>query len=152
MNKITPILGIIFLLAACSTLPPANIGVSDNSLQPCPTTPNCVQSYNQNDHTHYIASIKYLGTISQAKKRLLKALDGTPDTLIVSIQNNYIRAECSSKWLGFIDDVEFLIDDQEINVRSASRVGYYDLNVNENRIEAIRQQIEIRTNPVDENP
>jgi len=148
MNRIALLLSVFLLQTACSALPPANVGISNSSLQPCPTTPNCVQSADKKDQSHYIAPIKYIGTTSQAKKNLLNALNSTPDTLIVSIENHYIRAECSSKWLGFIDDVEFLIGDQEVHVRSASRTGYYDLEVNKKRIEAIRQQIEARTKPI----
>jgi uncharacterized protein (DUF1499 family) len=38
------------------------------------------------------------------------------------------------------DDVEFLLrtDENEIAVRSASRVGYSDMGLNRDRIEAIR--------------
>ncbi|MDI9554865.1 MAG: DUF1499 domain-containing protein, partial [Pseudomonadota bacterium] len=42
----------------------------------------------------------------------------------------------------FVDDVEFLFDDAAklIHVRSASRVGVYDFEVNRNRVEDIRRR------------
>ena len=44
--------------------------------------------------------------------------------------------------LGFVDDVQFLLDERArvIHVRSASRVGYWDLGVNRKRMEAIRRE------------
>jgi uncharacterized protein (DUF1499 family) len=46
--------------------------------------------------------------------------------------------------MGFVDDVEFLIDDSAklINVRSASRLGQSDLGVNRKRIETIRAKLD----------
>jgi len=51
-----------------------------------------------------------------------------------------VRAEFRSR-LGFVDDVEFRIDEAAgvIHVRSASRTGYWDLGVNRRRVEAIRE-------------
>jgi uncharacterized protein (DUF1499 family) len=44
--------------------------------------------------------------------------------------------------MGFVDDVEFYLDEtsQVIHVRSASRLGQSDLGVNRQRIEAIRNK------------
>lgn len=133
---------ILLLISACAALPPANLGISDRGgLSPCPSSPNCVQSFDAKDQNHYVQPIKFIGTPTQAKKNLLDALNSTPDTVIVVVESNYVRAECTSKWLGFIDDIEFLIDKQEIHVRSASRTGYYDLGVNLKRVKTIREKI-----------
>jgi len=42
--------------------------------------------------------------------------------------------------LGFVDDLEFCLDEQNntIHVRSASRLGYSDLGKNRKRVEHIR--------------
>ena len=44
---------------------------------------------------------------------------------------------------GFVDDVEFALDQKEslIQVRSASRLGVDDLGANRKRIETIRQRL-----------
>jgi uncharacterized protein (DUF1499 family) len=41
----------------------------------------------------------------------------------------------------FVDDVELLIGGDAVQVRSASRLGYSDLGVNRERIEALRQAL-----------
>lgn len=63
-----------------------------------------------------------------------------PRTKIVQTTEDYIRAESSSKLLGFVDDLEFYLpqDAKVIQVRSAARLGESDLGVNRRRIEQIR--------------
>ena len=55
----------------------------------------------------------------------------------------YLYAEFKSAGLGFVDDVEFALDEKAgvIHVRSASRLGVRDFDVNRKRIEAIRAQM-----------
>ena len=61
-------------------------------------------------------------------------------TKIITETDNYLYTEFTSKLMGFVDDVEFLLDDNSkvIQVRSASRLGESDLGVNRQRIETIR--------------
>lgn len=42
----------------------------------------------------------------------------------------------------YVDDVEFLLDParSRIDVRSSSRIGYYDFQINRERIEDIRRR------------
>ncbi len=53
---------------------------------------------------------------------------------------NYLASTFTSDLFGFIDDVEFRVDQGNglLHVRSASRVGYSDLHANRNRVEQIR--------------
>ncbi len=55
---------------------------------------------------------------------------------------NYWRVEFTSALLRFVDDVEFLFDDdaRRIDIRSAARVGYSDFGVNRRRVEEIRRR------------
>ncbi|MEL0638951.1 DUF1499 domain-containing protein, partial [Marinomonas sp. TI.3.20] len=48
-----------------------------------------------------------------------------------------------SRYLGFIDDLEFYLPEADsiVDVRSASRVGYSDLDVNRDRIEKLRSYL-----------
>lgn len=62
---------------------------------------------------------------------------------IVEVSDRYLRAEFTSSLMGFVDDVEFYLDLDEnaIQVRSASRLGESDLGVNRKRIETIRETL-----------
>jgi uncharacterized protein (DUF1499 family) len=54
---------------------------------------------------------------------------------------NFIHAEFRSAVFGFVDDVTFRFEPPgEIQVRSASRSGYYDFGANRRRVEAIRSE------------
>lgn len=70
-----------------------------------------------------------------------------PNCEMVKVTDYYVHAKFTSKYFRFIDDVEFCIDDELriINVRSSSRVGYYDFGVNRRRIERIRSKFAVLT-------
>ena len=74
---------------------------------------------------------------------LKQVVQAMPRTKIVKETNNYLYVEFASKLMGFVDDVEFYLDNdaQTIQVRSASRLGESDLGVNRQRIEEIRAQL-----------
>mgnify|MGYP001791108270 FL=1 len=119
--------------------PTLALGITDNHLTPCPTSPNCVVSQN-GDKKHAIESIPYHIDREQAKKTLLKVLTVVPRTEVVEETDNYIHALSKSRIFKFIDDVEFYFPEDEnvIHVRSASRVGESDLGVNRTRMQQIR--------------
>ncbi|OUR68301.1 hypothetical protein A9Q77_09390, partial [Marinomonas sp. 42_23_T18] len=58
---------------------------------------------------------------------------------IVKSELGYLHTEVKSDLIGFIDDVEFYLpkDENVIHIRSASRVGFSDFDVNRNRIRQI---------------
>lgn len=121
---------------------PTNLGVQSGKLAPCPGSPNCVSSFSQ-DTTHKIAPLTYNSTSAEAMANLKTIIQNMERTTIVTEAENYLYAEFKSKLLGFVDDVEFLIDDSAkvIHVRSASRLGQSDLGVNRSRVETIRAKL-----------
>ncbi len=122
---------------------PTNIGVQAGKLAPCPNTPNCVSSQSQ-DAQHKIEPLTYNSTQQQVLANLKTVIQSLPKTKIITETENYLYAEFTSQLMGFVDDVEFLIDDSAklINVRSASRLGQSDLGVNRKRIETIRAKLD----------
>ena len=118
---------------------PEDLGIHDGLLTPCPDSPNCVVSLDEND-PHTIAPITYQTDLDTAKETLLKVLTVVPRTEVIEQTDDYIRARSTSRLMGFIDDVEFYFptDKKEIEMRSASRMGESDLGVNRRRLEQIR--------------
>lgn len=114
-----------------------------DELKSCPGRPNCVSSQSH-DTRHFIEPLEYGIPRVAARKKLLKILKAMPRTRIVSDKKNYIHAECRTRFLRFVDDLEFLFDDNHsiIHVRSASRLGYSDFGVNRKRVETLRQEFE----------
>ncbi|MCC6533841.1 MAG: DUF1499 domain-containing protein [Burkholderiales bacterium] len=118
--------------------PPADLGVTAGRLKPCPTTPNCVHS--QSAGRAHIDPLVFRGNADAALRGVRSILAAMPRVRVVEHTDDYLRAEASSRWLGFIDDVEFLLDPDAsvIHVRSAARMGYSDFGVNRARVERIR--------------
>lgn len=81
------------------------------------------------------------GTPEQTQARLKALLSEEPRATLVEEAPGYLRAEFSSKLMRFVDDVEFMIGDTAVQVRSASRLGYADFDVNRERIERLRQRL-----------
>lgn len=116
-----------------------DLGVQDGQLSPCPDSPNCVVSQNA-DADHAIAPLSYQTDRDTARDIVLKVLTVVPRTQVVEQTDSYIRFASSSRLLGFVDDGEFYFPEDEavIHIRSASRLGESDLEVNRRRIEQIR--------------
>lgn len=118
---------------------PDGIGVSDGHLASCPASPNCVVSQDA-DEEHAIAPITYTGDRATARASLIAILGVVPRTEIVSQSDSYILAKSESRLMGFIDDTEFYLpeDEKVIQMRAAARMGESDLGVNRRRLEQIR--------------
>lgn len=119
---------------------PANLGVRDGKLAPCPNKPNCVSSQAPEGDAHRIEPLSFEGEPKAAWSRLAKVIEAQPRVEIVKRTDDYLYAEFNSALLGYVDDVEFWLppNGKRIHVRSASRLGYSDLGVNRKRVEAIR--------------
>jgi uncharacterized protein (DUF1499 family) len=126
------------ILTACAGESPDHPGLSGGRLASCPRSPNCVSSQAE-DESHRIAPLVFNDMPEMAFARLKQILDGRKDTVIVEERPDYLRVEFHT--LLFVDDGEFLLDSEQrqIEVRSASRLGYSDLGKNRRRLEEIRQ-------------
>lgn len=126
-------------LAGCAGSPPNNLGVTNSQLAPCPSSPNCVSSY-ATDKDKKVAPWIYNGTQEQAQKKLVELLQAKENVTLIEDSPSYIRAEFETALMGFVDDVEFVIEDGIVKMRSASRVGYSDLGANKDRIDALQKE------------
>ena len=106
-------------------------------LPPCPSSPNCVSSQAA-DH-HHIEPFRITGDAGIAFGKLHKILAQRTDTTLVSANEVTIRVEFRTT-LGFVDDGLFVLDAANglIQVRSAARLGYWDMGKNRRRLEEIR--------------
>jgi len=118
---------------------PADLGVHEGRLKAAPPTPNCVNSQSKGGYSA-IAPFAYSGDGKLALARLHAIVAAMPAAKIIDSRPDYFYAEFASRWLGFVDDVEFYLDEKAavIDVRSASRLGRKDFGVNRQRVEAIR--------------
>ena len=128
-----PLLGLVILMA---TSP-----IQASELPPCPGSPNCVSSQAE-DESRRVAPIQGGPSGEAAQSALLAELESRPRVNITVNEPGRVEAEFSSAVFGFIDDVLFLIkEDGTIHLRSASRVGYWDMGANRRRVESRRESL-----------
>lgn len=126
---------------------PDDLGVRDGKLKPPSKTENSVSSqaalWKDGEFAAQSAAIEPLkvrGDPAAALAKLKATLAARPDVRIITDRPDYLYAEFETRWLRFVDDVEFWVDPaaNQIQVRSASRIGRKDFGVNRARIESIR--------------
>ena len=74
----------------------------------------------------------------------MKVIDSLKNARIVTSDENFIHVEFVSPLFKFVDDVEFLLEEnsQTVQLKSASRVGSYDFGANRKRMDLIRDLYE----------
>jgi uncharacterized protein (DUF1499 family) len=143
--SLVPLFSALLALAACHGTRPATLGVTQGVLRPCTRTTNCVASETGTPEGARVSSFPAPdGEASLARLRDLLA--SLPRTTLITSTPHYVHAECTSRVMRFIDDVELRYDSvaRVIHVRSAARLGIDDLGVNRTRVETLRARYERR--------
>jgi len=135
---LSPVIALAVLSALATK--PKNLGANNGRLAPCPNSPNCVSTQNE-DGQHKIEAIVFDGSPEDAMRKLKAVLAVIPRMEIITETESYLHAVATSLIFRFRDDVEFVIDRQSSNIhfRSASRVGKSDMGANRVRMEEIRK-------------
>lgn len=132
------------LLAACQGGRPSDLGVTAARLAPCPASPNCVSS-EQGHGKRSVAPFVLAVSPGRAWPTVVQAARELPGARVVEQTDTYLHAECRSRVFGFVDDLELYLraDAGVVSVRSASRIGYWDLGANLRRVETLRRRLEL---------
>jgi uncharacterized protein (DUF1499 family) len=133
-----PLLVASLALAGCG-LGRANLRPAGGALAACDSGPHCVSSSNHQPR-HAIDPITFEGPLPAARERLLAVLRQMPRVEIIEVTADYVHAQATTRWMRYVDDLEFRLRGQTIELRSSSRIGYYDFEVNRQRLEAIRRR------------
>lgn len=126
----------------------------DRPLAPCPDAPNCVSSLAA-DPARAVEPIPYAVSRPEAVEALKTAMGSLPRARLTAQKESKLRFECRSRLFGFIDEVDFWLDDATklVHVRSAARSGWYDFGVNRSRVERLRELLAPLLTPApDETP
>jgi uncharacterized protein (DUF1499 family) len=129
------LLATLLIFSGCSGRMPEKLGTRNGKLVPCPDALNCVSTQSQ-DPSRAMTPLPFIGTKDQARNRILEMIRGMERSKIIDVTDSYVYAQYRTRFLRFVDDVEFLFDDaaQLVHFRSASRVGYYDFGLNRRRM------------------
>ncbi|OAE25430.1 hypothetical protein AXG93_2818s1070 [Marchantia polymorpha subsp. ruderalis] len=121
------------------------IGVVDETLGTCNSTPNCVSSFDDRPN-FFVAPWEFPGQLSDAVNALKETLSSMGADIIAEPEERYVHAKFIDKEDGVIDDVEFLFsnpsEDATVVIRAASRAqGTADKARNRERLERIRSSL-----------
>ena len=129
--------------------PPDDLGVHVGKLKPPSMTENSVSSqaelYPDHPQRLYATTLPLAlrGDGAATMARLKGVVQAMPGAKLVKSEPDYLYAQYTTRWMGFVDDVEFWFDPEAkaIQVRSASRLGQRDMGVNRQRVEAVRKAL-----------
>lgn len=110
-------------------------GLSNGMLTSCPDSPNCVSSEVNTQDSHKVSPLPVgsWGKIPDA----ISEMGG----VVTRTEGKYLAAEFTSTTFRFVDDMEFRLGKDAVQVRSASRVGYSDRGANSARVAALRTKL-----------
>ena len=130
-------LAAILLLAGCTSSP--GKPPTRQVLTECGWLPNCVNSQSGRGAQ---ASQPIRANAEQWQQ--LKAWIAQQEDWEITVDDgNFMQAIVNTPMMKFRDDVQllFLPDDQLIQVRSSSRLGFSDMGTNARRVETLREQL-----------
>ncbi|MEZ8062448.1 MULTISPECIES: DUF1499 domain-containing protein [Vibrio] len=125
----------LLTLTACSQ---GITDMEDRTSSPCGDKPNCVSTQDDREQ-HALAAFELsdsanLDAIEQVALTL-------PGSKTANRTENYLRIECTSRIMRFVDDLELRVTGGKLIVRSESRTGYSDFGVNRKRAEQLRTSL-----------
>ena len=84
-----------------------------------------------------------VSSIKNPYKEIKEIIENLPRTVIVEIDEDYLHAEVTSKWMKYVDDLEisFVPESSKLEIRSESRVGDSDLGVNQKRVDLLKSNL-----------
>lgn len=142
------------------------VGEEYKGLKNCGPAPNCFCSTDdvEDDPDHSIPAWKWPQGLSKKQafeeiEETLKVykpghdnIDGGGFKIVtVDTDNGYIYAQYEALKNGYIDDLEFAyidgLDENAVQVRSSSRVGYLDFGVNSKRLNYIAKNLKEKGSP-----
>jgi uncharacterized protein (DUF1499 family) len=140
-NKSLSVAALMWFLCCVFAEPTFSDETGEGRLAPCPASPNCISTLS-NDPGKYMHPLPCADNSETSRQIILSIIKSMPRSKVVMKEGNYIHAEFRSLIFRFIDDVEFLFDENEkvIHFRSASRTGYSDLGVNRKRMQKISER------------
>lgn len=109
-------------------------------LSDCPDTPNC-QSSSGRQQSKATDIFPITLAPKEAIASMARVVESISGMTVEQYDERYLHATSTSKVMRFVDDVEFLVNQEGtgLYVRSASRLGKSDLGANAKRIALMRE-------------
>lgn len=97
-------------------------------------------SSDTHDPSHLVAAFQLAVPSTDGWRTARATVASMPRIRIITETDDYLHAECSSAFFGFVDDLELHLRPAQgiIAVRSAARLGHSDFGVNRKRVDKLR--------------
>jgi uncharacterized protein (DUF1499 family) len=133
-------IAVVLVLSSCAGQP-ENLQTDAQGrpkLALCPASPNCI-STEEESSIHSLDAPTLKVAAEQAWPAVVAAVAVLPRTTLTYQGHYHLRAESRSWLFRFTDDIEIYWDakNNQLAMRSASRLGYSDLGVNARRLKKI---------------
>ena len=116
------------------------VGLHDGKLRQCSSKPNCVCSESEESEKHFIAPLIFSGSNASVQKMAVEVIKQMGGKIELE-SPAFLHATFQTPIFRFKDDFELRFSGKEVQVRSASRVGYSDLGANRKRVLAFQNKL-----------
>ena len=117
----------------------------DTFPEKCKVSTKCTRVADNNNRGYGLKPIQLNDTIENVQSKIIQIIKNKPRMKIINEKEGFIHATDVTPFFRFHDDVAIRIFESEnkINIwlQSQSRLGLYDLNINEKRIQEIHKKI-----------
>ena len=111
----------------------------------CNIKTKCTRVAESNTRGYGLKPIELEYSIDYVQKEIIKIIDNKPRMKIINDISGFIHATDVTPFFRFYDDIAIKIfeenDKAVVWLQSQSRLGYYDFQVNEKRIQKLHQKI-----------
>ena len=111
----------------------------------CNIKTKCTRVAESNTRGYGLKPINLEYSIDYVQKEIIKIIETKPRMKIINDSSGFIHATDVTPFFRFYDDIAIKIFEDNgkaiIWLQSQSRLGYYDFQVNEKRIQALHQKI-----------
>jgi uncharacterized protein (DUF1499 family) len=135
---------VLVTLSACAGKP-ALTSLENDRFAPCPQASGCVSS-DAGDADHRVEPYRLTAPAQKAWHGLQNVLAAESGIRLIEVSDVYMHIEVESSVMRFVDDTEFHLraDEGIIAVRSAARDRSGGGEVNRERLERIRKELQKR--------
>ena len=139
------LIGYIVVIGLISLLSPTKIW--DSFPKKCNIKTKCTRVADSNCRGYNLKPVKIEDSVNNVQTQIKKIINSKPRMKIINENVGFIHATDVTPFFRFYDDIAIKIFEHEgetiVWMQSQSRLGYYDFQVNEKRIQELHKDISL---------
>lgn len=119
---------------------PSTVGLENGKFKALKDSPNGVSSQSSKKDDK-VDPLEMHGTVSEEKEKIKNLVLSYENTKLIEENHDYLHFVFTTNFFHFKDDIEFFFDTENniIDFKSQSRIGYSDMGVNRERYKNLRE-------------